>query len=160
MYWLVYIIIGIVIIFALLVMFGNREYKKRENENNLRLKKMEENAPKKVVSKTVNSPSFIDQRTGMIVLRSNNYATSGKAWFVCERNITIKHNHLDLSSEVFSFSEIHSIKVTGNTLSFSILDVDIILLTVIPVPTEKGTITFKAGDLAIAQAIHDRVIKK
>ena len=162
MSWIFYIIIGIAVIFILLVIGGNREYQKQENENKLRLKKMEENAPKNV-SKHISVRSFIDERSGTIVLRANNFSTTGREWFVTQQNITVKESLESISTGVYSLSEIQSIKLDGNNLSFTILEnrthfVAGAVFEDRAEVIEKAIITFKSDDLAIAQAIHDRVL--
>ena len=149
-----------VFVISLVIIFGTRSFIKFYKQE-----KAQQAYNQTIISQNIGASSYIDEKTGVIYLRSVDYARkSGREWVVTKTAITIKFNN-SASSQTTPFSAVQTINLTPTEpigqLSFSILDkrshmvVDGVYEDRIK-EVNKDTILFLAKDLYVAEAIRNQ----
>jgi len=135
-------------------------------------KQDEENAialSKTIIPENVGVRSYIDKKTGVIYLRSDNFETRlGLEWIISKNAVSIKKN-IDNTTTRTPFTKINKIEFDSdfNSISFSIVETyryDIAGDG--SQGTEQGSreimvgyICFVEADLSVAKAVYDRIVK-
>ena len=124
------------------------------------LKKEQTPIPEKIGAR-----SYIDENTGTIFLRSDDYHTrGGREWIVSNSTLTVKLNNSS-NSQIIPLSKIHTLNLDQkehfSSLSFEILAERQYMVGDLPMsriePTAQTPIFLKNKDIEFAKAICNRV---